>query len=354
MRFQPRRAALETLAGLAAELGADAAALRRAIGLDAIGLDGAGLDGCELDDDGAGLPPQAFQLALGLAARATGRDDFGLLLARRRTLDTLGQLAPLLESAPRVGEALDQLFRLLPFGQAGGVRAHIQRDGPEAMLVGQVVLSDPPALDQQIDHLAGAAVGVVRGVTRPDWTPEAVYLTRRRPASAAAYEAYFGAPVRFGQAVSGIAVRAALLDQPIARGNVARNRVLYAQLQAQAAAQAAGAGRGFAERVRERIWRGLGDGWGGEAGVAADLGLPLRTFQRRLAREGTGFAALLEEARLALAMRLMVHTEAPLGEIAAALGYAEPAVFSRFFRRRTGLAPSRWRTQNGRPSPAAR
>ncbi len=323
MRLRPLQAALGSIAALIAELGGDPAALW-----------------AELDADA----PQAFQRALGLAARLTGREDFGLALARRRTLETLGDLAPLLGSAPTVGEAVAQLFRLLPGSQQGGVRAHVERHGPETLLVGQVVVAGPPALDQQLDHLAGAAVGLLRGLTHPDWAPEALYLTRRRPASTAPWEGFFRAPVLFGQETTAIVVRSALLDQPIARANLDFNRILLEDLTRRAGVSSVS----LADQVRDRIWRGLGEcwggeGWRGEAGIAADLGLPLRTLQRRLAREGRSFRKLVEEARLEMARRLMRHTDAPLAEVATALGFAEPAIFTRFFQRVTGETPSDWR-----------
>lgn len=330
MRLRPLHASLLAVTDLVAELGADPAPLLAAV---AVG------------PDGAEYAPHAFQTALGMAARLTGREDFGLALARRRTLETFGELGPLLGSAPRVGDAMAQLLQLLPFLQDGGVRARIERDGAAALLVGQVVLSDPPALDQQLDHLAGAAVSLLRCLVRSDWTPDAVYLTRRRPGSAAAHESFFGAPVLFGQETTAVVLRAGLLDQPVARANLELNRILYARLTEQV-----DPGRGgLTGTVRDRIWRGLGDRWRGEAGVAADLGVPRRTLQRHLAREGQSFRGLLEEARLELAQRLMRHSELPLADISAALGYAEPAVLSRFFKRRTGQTPTEWR---GSPSPS--
>lgn len=329
MAFQPPTAGLAGLARLIGELGGDAGPV----------LAGAGIDPAALTRGDLVIPSRAFQIALGLAAQATGRDDFGLMLAKRRTLETLGALAPLVGSASRVGKALDQLFRLLPYSFAGGVRAYVERRGEEAMLLGQVVLDDPPALDQQLDHLAGAAVGLVRQLTRPDWAPEAVYLTRRRPPHPGTYETYFGAPVMFGQEVTGIAIRSSLLDASIARANLDLNRVLYAQLQARAQA----AGTGFAALVRDRIWLGLGVGRCAAPEIAADLGLPLRTFQRRLSEEGAVFSDLLDAARLEMAKRLMRHAEASLTQISMAIGFAEPAVFSRFFRRATGRSPSAWR-----------
>lgn len=332
MPLQARPAGLDDLVNLVTELGGDAAGVLAAVGIDPAGLG---------RPDGL-IPSRAFQAALGQAARATGREDFGLMLAKRRTLETLGALGLLVGSAPRVGDALEQLFRLLPYGYTGGVRAYVERRGAEAMLVGQVVLPDPPALDQQIDHLAASAVGILRRLTQPDWKPEAVYLTRLRPSSTATYETYFGAPVLFGQEVSGIAIRSSLLDAPIARSNQDLNRVLYAHLTDQARLSR----KDFAELVRDRVWRGLSVGQFAAAGIAADLGIPLRTFQRRLAREGVSFNGLLDQARIELARRLMVHSRASLTDISAALCFAEPAIFSRFFRRWTGQTPSAWRAEH--------
>ena len=328
MRLRPRSAALSAIAGLVAEFGHDPAPVMAAVGFD-------GADAGEET-----LQPHAFQSALGLAAGLTGREDFGLTLARRRTMDAFGDLAPLLASAPSVGDALGQLLRLLPHLQDGGVRASIERDGAEAMLVGQVVLTDPPALEQQLDHLAGAAVVLLRGLSRPDWAPDAVYLARRRPRSAAAYEAFFGAPVLFGQETMAVVFRAALLDQPVAQANLALNRLLYEHLAERATIRSVD----LADQVRERIWRGLGDGWRGEAGVAAELGLSRRTLQRRLALEGRAFRGLVQEVRVALARRLIRHSDARLGDIALALGYSDPAIFTRFFRRHLGESPSAWRS----------
>lgn len=327
MRLRPRSAALQAIAGLVAELGHDPAPVMAAVGFD------------PSDPEEDRLPPHAFQAALGLAADLTGREDFGLALARRRTMDAFGDLASLMDSAPSVGHALAQLLGLLPHLQDGGVRARVERDGDEAMLVGLVVLTDPPALEQQLDHLAGAAVVLLRGLARPDWTPDAVYLARRRPRSTTAHESFFGAPVLFGQETMAILFRSELLDRPVAHANLALNRLLYQHLAGQAETSAVT----LADRVRDRIWRGLGDGWRGEAGVAADLDLPRRTLQRRLAMEGGSFRSLVEEVRIAQARRLLQQSDARLGDIALALGYADQAIFTRFFRRHTGQTPSAWR-----------
>ena len=50
---------------------------------------------------------------------------------------------------------------------------------------------------------------------------------------------------------------------------------------------------------------------------------------------------LLQEAR-----RLLRFSTTPVGELSYALGFADPAYFSRFFTRRTGLTPSQFRIQH--------
>lgn len=84
------------------------------------------------------------------------------------------------------------------------------------------------------------------------------------------------------------------------------------------------------------------------ARYAQRLGLsPARL--NRLARAHTGRTALdLVQWRLAHeAVRRLVYTAAPIARIADALGFADPAYFSRFVRRRTGLPPRAHRRGDG-------
>lgn len=59
---------------------------------------------------------------------------------------------------------------------------------------------------------------------------------------------------------------------------------------------------------------------------------------------------LISARRLLEAKRLLRFTVRPLEDIAAEVGLPDPAYFSRFFRARTGEAPSRWRRRNA-PAP---
>jgi AraC family transcriptional regulator, transcriptional activator of pobA len=65
----------------------------------------------------------------------------------------------------------------------------------------------------------------------------------------------------------------------------------------------------------------------------------------RVCRALTGQSALelLHERVLVAARRLLAYTDAPVTDVAAELGFADPAYFSRFFSRRAGLSPQAYR-----------
>ena len=77
--------------------------------------------------------------------------------------------------------------------------------------------------------------------------------------------------------------------------------------------------------------------------IAADLALPERTLQRRLAAEGTSLHQEIEEVRKRMAMATLRDERMSVEEVAFLLGYAETSTFFRSFRRWTGTTPHQYR-----------
>lgn len=83
------------------------------------------------------------------------------------------------------------------------------------------------------------------------------------------------------------------------------------------------------------------------AALAEMAGVSARHLQRLFkARLGRGVEATYRELRLAKAHQLVQQTDTSLTEIAAACGFSSLEVFSRTYRRRFGVAPSRDRRQS--------
>ncbi|MBU4518401.1 MAG: helix-turn-helix domain-containing protein, partial [Gammaproteobacteria bacterium] len=83
---------------------------------------------------------------------------------------------------------------------------------------------------------------------------------------------------------------------------------------------------------------------------ASRLGLSTQRLNR-LARAGSGRSALelVHERLTREACRRLVYIAAPAASLALELGFEDPAYFSRFFKRRTGLSPQRWREAQRSP-----
>ena len=79
---------------------------------------------------------------------------------------------------------------------------------------------------------------------------------------------------------------------------------------------------------------------------AASLGISAAHLNA-LCRQLTGHSALsLIHARLALeARRYLVYTPMPVKDVSDALGFSDPAYFTRFFKRQTGIAPIVFRSR---------
>jgi len=93
-------------------------------------------------------------------------------------------------------------------------------------------------------------------------------------------------------------------------------------------------------RVEERIESLLPKGEARADAVAASLGLSRQTLYRRLKAEQTTFERLVERVRRRLALRFIRDQGLSVKEAAWRLGFAEPAAFSRAFKRWTGKSPS--------------
>jgi AraC-like DNA-binding protein len=79
--------------------------------------------------------------------------------------------------------------------------------------------------------------------------------------------------------------------------------------------------------------------------VACRLSLSPRTLRRHLQAEGVSFLMLQHRARVRDAKALLRQSGLDVRQVAARMGYAEPANFTRAFRLWTGLTPSAFRAQ---------
>lgn len=75
--------------------------------------------------------------------------------------------------------------------------------------------------------------------------------------------------------------------------------------------------------------------------IATKLGLSRISLYRRLKAEGTSFERILDDLRHKLALHYLNGKKTSVNEVAYLVGFSDPAVFSRAFKRWTGSSPSK-------------
>jgi AraC-like DNA-binding protein len=173
-----------------------------------------------------------------------------------------------------------------------------------------------------------------------DW-PEPPYHTRyarRLP------------PVRFGRGANLLRFPAQMLElKPVLADPQASRQAI--ELCERELAQLGGAGDNIVLRVCAELVAAPGGGYPDQEVVAAKLGISTRSLVRRLREDGSGFQQLLDEARRRDACELIERSPLSLAEVAARLGYTNPANFTRAFRKWTGESPSAYRQRLSAPVP---
>ena len=276
------------------------------------------------------------------AVHCTQDAGFGLKAGAGVGPASFNVVSYLLQSAPTLRAALALVQKYQRLISDGGRFQTIT--GPEACWVvyhpRQGALAFSP---HQIEAVLAAVVVFARWVTGSALRPQRVQLSQARIGPLAGYREVFQCPVDFEQAFSGVLLANAQLDAPLPQANAQ----LAQAHQQQAAARLAALSRqdGLEQTLRMWIASQLQGQAPARAQAARALGLSERTLARRMRAEGLSYSALLDGVRRDAALQAVAQTTRALSDIALALGYAEPSVFTRAFRRWTGATPGQWRSR---------
>jgi AraC-like DNA-binding protein len=298
------------------------------------------------------IPFEALARLLSVGAAMTGCEHFGLLVGGRFRLHALGAVGRLMRNSTTVGEALRALLLHLHLHDRGAVPVLIDLE-PSMLLLGYSAYGQgSPSTLQVYDAATAIGYRALQELCGPSWSPLRVHFSHVRPKDTAAYRRTFRSSLRFDAKACGIVFESAWLDRPIAGADP----VLRGQLAQAIAAAEGAAAMAFAEQVECVLQQLVLNGAASARDVARSFGIHERTLRKRLQADGTHLQALLDQVRFSLARQLLRDTQMTVSEIAAALRYSDPNVFSRAFRSWAEASPRQWRGRGRRafPGPAVR
>jgi AraC-like DNA-binding protein len=284
------------------------------------------------DDDARISAPQRGA-AWAEALRLTGDPLLPLHIAAAVPPGAFGVAEHVCRAAPTLGEALRQWVRYLNLlDDAVTVGLEVEADRALLCLARQSEAPAPAA-----HELCWAlAARFARELAAVPVRPIAVELAHPGPDDVAPYRAWFEAPVVFGAGATQLVLPRAALAARLVTPDPALLAIL-ARAAGELAQQAA-ADPPMTQQVKRVLHDALRSDDAQVESAAKQLGLAVRSLQRRLKDEGTSFQAVREEVRRALAQRYLDDGLA-IAEIAFLLGFSEPSAFVRAFKRWTGMTP---------------
>lgn len=277
-----------------------------------------------------------------LVAAALGDELFGFHLAGDFDFREVGLLYYVAASADTFGSALRRIERYIKI-QNDGVRLKVSRG--KTVRVQLVYVGVPRHSDvHQIGAMVALLIRVGRHLTGRPLKPVAVRLMHRISGDKSALEKFLDSHIEDGAGVDEIEWPAATWHLPIVSADPHLHRLCVEHCE-EALVRRATKRSPFKVQVANAIATLLPHGQARHNVVAAKLGMSPRTLARRLADEGSSFAAILADTRAALADRYLADRALAISQIAWLLGYAEVGAFTRAFRRWTGMSPSAARTR---------
>jgi len=196
------------------------------------------------------------------------------------------------------------------------------------------------ALRHPVEAGVTLLVALARDITGVHVNPVRVELPGPRPEMPGEYRSYFECPVIWDQAAARIEFSLEQMSLPTR----APDATLVAYLDDLATIKLnplEERDESMIEAVRRTLWTMLPGGRPDLWRTAEELGVSVRTLQRRLGEEQSSFSRVLDELRRDLSSELLTDRKLSVSEVAFMLGYSEPSAFQRAYRRWFGVSPRR-------------
>lgn len=304
--------------------------------LDLLGFDsdavisGAGIPEFQYGDPMDLVPVHELQRAFEAGVAVTGNPLFGFTVGDNNPM-RFGKFSGMITRSVSLHDALQNCARLVNLLNS---ESHIWVSNvPNVVLLCR---SRPPSWQHE-QYLLRHMVGVVQLAHGTSWRPREVFICSAQTNGLEDTDLFADTTFHFRHPFVAMAVPKNLLATELEfdMRNGGNETTTFLQ-------ETAGA-HDFVGSIRQVVASVLPNGGANINTISEIVGIPKRSLQRELAREGETFRDVVGKVRFELARNLLENTDMYLKDIAHELDYNSETHLIRAFRRWAGLTPCQYR-----------
>jgi AraC-like DNA-binding protein len=297
------------------------------------------LDPEEIKKPDTYLPIEIYLLIQDKAAEYVDDPHLGLHMGEFAEAGSWSVLGYMMTNCKTLGEALEKsgwYSRLI--GNLIEGNAHLRLNKIK------ITLDTPPNAPTMSRHCYESAISstvqLMRRLTGENISPTEVRFIYPEPESKSEYERVFQCPVYFGQPTNSYTIDLSVLFKPVLYPN--EELLEHFENYAQQFLADLDNQTQYAREVTKILLSRMDDEDLSIKKVAREMAVSVRTLQNRLKDEGVLFSDLLQDVRRRLAQKYLRENYS-VEDITYLLGFSEPSVFRKAFKRWEGITPKQYR-----------
>ncbi|MBW2369994.1 MAG: AraC family transcriptional regulator [Deltaproteobacteria bacterium] len=276
------------------------------------------------------------------AMRLTKDENLGLHIGECFAFGSMSIAGHIMRNCRTFGE---QLRKVIEYNEivSDGFRMNYHREKKGLVVVECTIMhTAAPLVRQHVEAIFSAVMKLSTDAAGKIPKPLEVRFKHKKPRDITEHRRIFQAPVFFNSSTNAMVHEASYFDTPVILPN---SELLFLfERQAKQVLSEIRAEQRFTKKVGLILIRKLSEESLSIESVADELCMSVRNLQKKLGKENTSYREIIKETRKQLAVFHLKNRELSIAEIAYLLGFSEPCVLQRSFKKWTGLTPSEYRS----------
>jgi AraC-like DNA-binding protein len=301
-----------------------------------------GVEPARVKSPDAPVPIETYLLIQDEAAVFVNDSYFGLHMGEFAKAGSWSILGYMMMNCKDVGEAFEKSVR---YARIIGnlIEARLERKSTKSKITFFTAPHAPEMSRHCFDTIFSSSVRMMRNFTGVNIQPLDVTFSYPEPKARSEYERIFHCPLLFDQKENSFTIDTSILDTPILMANP--GLLEYFEKYAQDFLAEMESQNEYTRIVTRIILACLDDEALSIEKVAREMAISVRTLQKRLEEEGVIFSDLLKDVRQRLAQKYLRENYS-VEQITYLLGFSEPSVFRKAFKKWSGVTPREYREQS--------